>query len=337
MKNIFINGFGRIGRLIFRQINCNTNINIVGINDLTSTESLAYLLKYDSAQGTYNHCISFTDTHLIVGDRKIPVFSYRNPADIPHKDLKTEIVVESTGLFVEYDLAKKHIDAGAKKVLLSAPGKGLKPIKTIVYNVNHKDLTCDDLIVSGASCTTNALAPVVHALDNKFKIQSGLMTTVHAATNDQRVLDLPHKDFRRGRSALNNIIPTNTGAAASVGKVLPHLKGLLNGIALRVPLVTGSVVDFVCKVENNKITVEDVNNCLKEYCNDNESIKYNCEPIVSVDIIGSSYGSIFDATLTDVIKDHNGQGLIKAVAFYDNENSYVSQYVRTLKFMLCDN
>ena len=329
MKNIFINGFGRIGRLIFRQIFHNDDINIVGINDLTSTENLAYLLEFDSAQGKFlPGKISFDNDNIIVDGKKFKVYQIKNPAELPHATLMTDIVVESTGLFTQSDKASAHLTAGAKKVLISAPAKG-GDIKTIVYNVNHEILTNSDTIISAASCTTNCLAPVVDALDKAFKVKFGLMTTIHSSTNDQRVLDLPHKDFRRGRAALNNIIPTSTGAAAAVGKVLPHLNGKLNGIAMRVPTVTGSIIDLVCSF-HQKTTVKAINDALKAYAN--ETLEYSCKPIVSTDVIGSEHGSIFDSTLTSCL-EVDGEQFFKVVAFYDNEYSYVSQYVRTLIYL----
>ena len=330
MKNIYINGFGRIGRLIFRQIFNDPQINIIGINDLCPTENLAYLLEHDSAQGKFlPNKISFTANSLVVDGKKFPVTTIKDPALLPHKQLKTDLVVESTGLFCTKEGGSKHLEAGAKHVLISAPAKG-DGIKTIVYNVNHDTLQKSDEIVSAASCTTNCLAPVVKILDDAFQMEFGLMTTIHAATNDQRVLDLPHKDFRRGRSALNNIIPTHTGAAAAVGKVLPHLNGKLNGIAMRVPVVTGSVVDLVCSFKKD-VSVAKINNLMKS--KRNETIDYCTKPIVSTDVIGSTYGSIFDSTQTSIL-DVENKKYVKVISYYDNENSYVSQYVRTLKYLI---
>lgn len=326
MKNIAINGFGRIGRLVFRQLITDKKIKIVAINDLTKPEILAYLLKYDSAQGVFNGEVSFDEKSLIVNGQAIPVYSQKEPADLPWKELNVDVVVESTGFFTKKEDAYKHIQAGAKKVVISAPGSG--EMKTIVFDVNEKILTSDDQIISAASCTTNCLAPVVKVLDQEFKIVKGFMTTIHAYTADQRLVDAPHKDFRRARAAAVNIVPTSTGAAKAIGLVLPKLKGRLDGIAMRVPVITGSVVDLVVELEK-KPSVEEINQAMKNHASN--SFAYVNDKIVSSDTIGSTYGSLFDATLTQVL-EVDGKKLFKVVAWYDNENSYVSQYVRTLKY-----
>ncbi len=329
MKKIAINGFGRIGRLVFRQIFDSEEVEVVAINDLTTPETLSYLLQHDSAQGSWNKGkISVEGNYLIVSGKKIKIYAERNPEKLPWKSLGIDVVVESTGLFLTKEKANMHLKAGAKKVLLSAPTKD--DIKTIVYGVNHEILDSEDKIVSGASCTTNCLAPMIHVLELNFGIIKGWMATIHSATNDQRVLDLPHhKDPRRGRSTLVNIIPTSTGAAIAVGKVIPHLNGKLDGVAYRVPTVTGSIVDLVVELKRN-VTVDEVNKCYKNAQSD--ILGYTDIPIVSTDIIGETHGSIIDSKMTKIVES-DGKQLIKVVSWYDNENSYVSQYVRTLKYL----
>lgn len=327
MKNIAINGFGRIGRLAFRQLINEKSLKIVAINDLTSPDMLAYLLEYDSAHGKFNGSVKFNEKALIVNGQTIPVISEKDPANLPWKKYNVDVVVESTGLFVEKEKAAKHLEAGAKKVVISAPAKG--DLKTVVFNVNHEILTSDDQIISAASCTTNCLAPVAKVLDDKFKIVKGFMTTVHAYTADQRLVDTPHRDFRRARAAAVNIVPTSTGAASALGLVIPAVKGRLDGIAMRVPVITGSVVDLVVELEKDA-TVQQINDAMKAKAS--VSFGYNDTPIVSSDVIGSSFGSIFDATMTSEIKDAHGKKLFKVVAWYDNESSYVSQYVRVITY-----
>lgn len=333
MKKVAINGFGRIGRLVYRQLYNDKNIDVVAINDLTTTKELAYLLKYDSAQGRFlPGKISYDDDHVIVNGKKIKVFAERDPKNLPWKNLGVDLVVESTGLFLAKEKAELHIQAGAKKVLLSAPS-GSPDIKTIVFGVNHKNLSAEDKIVSGASCTTNCLGLPLNIINNHFGVKMGWMSTIHAATNDQRVLDLPHpKDARRGRSAMANIIPAATGAAAAIGKVIPELNGKMDGAAFRVPVITGSVVNAVLLL-NKKVTREEVNAAFIKECKGNESVNATEDPIVSSDLIGSKYGSIIDLELTKVVES-GGQQMVKFVSWYDNENSYVSQYVRTLNYFI---
>ncbi len=339
---VAINGFGRIGRLAFRLMFDQKDFEIVAINDLTGAEDLAYLLKYDTAQGSYKvDSISFknavvdaagavvTPGSIIVDGKEINVFAQKDPATLPWKALDVDVVIESTGAFTSKEKAEAHIKAGAKKVIISAPGKG--EMKTIVYNVNILDGS--ETVISAASCTTNCLAPLAKALNDKFGIVKGFMTTVHAYTNDQNTLDGPHKAgfrSRRARAAAANIVPTTTGAAAAVGLVLPTLKGKLDGIALRVPTITGSVVDLVFEpatVVNGK---EEVNQAIKAASN--ETLGYTEDPIVSSDVIGSLFGSIFDASCTTVMTV-DGKQLVKVIAWYDNEMSYTSQMVRTAKFL----
>ncbi len=327
MKKIAINGFGRIGRLAFRSMFDNNDIEIVAINDLTSAKTLAHLLKYDSAHGNYKiDRIESKDDLLIVDGKKIKILSERDPKNLPWKKLGIDLVVESTGFFTSKEAANSHIEAGAKKVVISAPAKG--DIKTIVYNVNHDSLDSKDKIISAASCTTNCLAPVAKVLNDKFKIKGGFMTTVHAYTNDQKTADAPHGDLRRARAAAANIIPTTTGAAVAVGLVIPELKGKLDGNALRVPTLTGSVVDLTVMLEKDT-TVEEINKIIKS--NSNETLGYTEDPIVSSDIIGTTYGSYFDALSTSKL---DGQNLFKIVTWYDNEMSYVNQLVRTIKHFI---
>ncbi len=323
---ILINGFGRIGRLAYRLLSADSNNEVVAVNDLTTPATLAYLLEFDSAQGSFHRDkISHTEKSIIVNGKHLQVLSERDPEKLPLRELGIDLVIESTGFFRTKELASKHLKAGAKKVVISAPAGS--DVKTIVYNVNHKNVTASDNILSAASCTTNCLAPLVKALHDHFTILNGLMTTVHAATNDQKILDLPHKDLRRGRSSLANLIPTTTGAAAAIGLVIPELAGKLDGFAIRAPVVTGSIVDLTAEVVQH-VTVKDVNEAMKEEKND--SFAYVTKPIVSTDIIGTSYGSLFDPSLTRVIssQDHT---LVKVVAWYDNEMSYVSQFVRLVK------
>lgn len=326
---VAINGFGRIGRVAFRQLLKYEQVKIVAINDLVSPKCLGYLLNYDSSHGRAEVTASCTPTGgLIVKGHEVQVFSERDPEALPWKKLKVDIVIESTGFFRKRALAAKHLLAGAKKVIISAPAEG--DIKTVVFGVNHTSLTADDDIVSGASCTTNCLAPVAYVLDEHFGILAGSMTTVHAATNDQKILDLPHVDYRRGRAAFNNIIPTSTGAAIAVSKVLPHLQGRLNGIALRIPSPIGSIVDLTVRLAK-PVTVDEINQVLFHAAQGKlaHTLAYNTEPIVSADIIGNTHGSIFDSTLTQVITTAANEQLVKVFSWYDNEASYVAQMIRT--------
>ncbi len=329
---VAINGFGRIGRLIFRIMDQDSDFEIVAINDLTDAEQLAYLLKYDTAHRPYRkEEISFEGDMLVVGDKKIKVLSEKDPALLPWKELNVDLVYECTGLFTSEEKAKAHIEAGAKKVVISAPAKG--NVKTVVYNVNHDILTKEDKIISAASCTTNCLAPVLNVIDKEFGIASGYMTTVHAYTNDQANLDVAHKKgiyARRGRASAANIVPTSTGAASAIGKVIPSLDGKLSGMAMRVPVITGSVVDLVLKLKK-EVTKEEINEVLKS--NQNETLGYTTDPIVSSDVIGMSYGSLVDGLLTSVNKTEDGE-LVKIIAWYDNEMSYSYQMVRCAKYFL---
>lgn len=328
---VAINGFGRIGRLAFRLMSESTDFEIVAINDLTNAEQLAYLLKYDSAQGRFNGEVTHTDDSIVVNGKSVKVFAVKDPEQLPWKDLKVDVVLECTGIFLEETGDKgadKHIKAGARKVVVSAPAKG--NIKTIVYNVNDNILDGSETIVSGASCTTNCLAPVAKVLNDNFGLVKGFMTTVHAYTNDQAILDVAHKKgiySRRGRAAASNIVPSTTGAAVAVGKVLPELKGKLDGTALRVPTITGSIVDLTVELAKD-VTVEAVNAAMKQAAN--ETLAYTEDPIVSSDVIGTTYGSIFDANCTQLMTV-DGKQLVKVMAWYDNEMSYTAQLIRTVK------
>lgn len=327
MIKIAINGFGRIGRLVFKELITNKNVKIVAINDLTDAKTLAHLLKYDSAHGIFKADITSDGSNLIVNKKKIPIYAEKDPALLPWKKLGVDLVIESTGRFVDKEGARKHLTAGAKKVVISAPAKG-EGIPTIVYNVNHKTLKKSDKIISGASCTTNGLAPVVKVLDDKFGIVKGMMTTIHAYTADQRLQDAPHRDLRRARAAAVSMVPTSTGAAKAIGLVLPKLKGKLHGLAVRVPTITGSVIDLVVELKKAP-TVEEINKAMKAASN--ETLGYNDEEIVSCDIISETHGSIFDPKLTMVL-DVEGKKMYKLFAWYDNESSYVNQLVRTILY-----
>ena len=334
---VAINGFGRIGRLAFRQMFGAEGYEVVAINDLTSPKMLAHLLKYDTAQKGYCgvlgenlHTIDAGDDHIIVDGVKIPVYSMTNAAELPWGELGIDVVLECTGFYTSKAKSQAHIDAGAKKVVISAPAGNDLP--TVVYNVNHETLTKDDNIVSAASCTTNCLAPMAQALHNLAPIQSGIMTTVHAYTGDQMVLDGPHRkgDLRRARAAAQNIVPNSTGAAKAIGLVIPELNGKLIGSAQRVPVCTGSTTILTAVVEGD-VTVDQINAAMKAAAN--ESYGYNDEPIVSCDIIGMRYGSLFDATQTMAMSLGKGLTQVQVVSWYDNENSYTSQMVRTIKHL----
>ncbi len=327
MVKVAINGFGRIGRLALRKMmEQPEKFQIVAINDLTDSHMLAHLLKYDSSQGRFNGEVVEEEGAFVVNGQKILVISERNPENLPWGEMGVDIVLECTGLFTSKEKAEAHIKAGAKKVLISAPATG--DVKTIVYNVNSDIIDGSETVVSGASCTTNCLAPMAKVLNDKFGIVEGLMTTIHAYTNDQNTLDGPHKkgDLRRARTAAANIIPNTTGAAKAIGLVIPELAGKLDGAAQRVPVPTGSITELVCVLEKNT-SVEEINAAMKAAAN--ESFGYTEEELVSTDIVGISYGSLFDATLTKVM-DVAGKQLVKTVAWYDNEMSYTSQLVRTL-------
>jgi glyceraldehyde 3-phosphate dehydrogenase len=325
---VAINGFGRIGRLAYRQIHGLEGIDVVAINDLTSPKVLAHLLKYDSAQGRFEKDVKATENSIIVEGEEIKIYAQKNPAEIPWKAHHVDVVLECTGFFTDKDKAAAHLTAGAKRVVISAPATG--DLKTIVFNVNHNILDGSETIISCASCTTNCLAPMAQVLDEKFGIVTGLMTTIHAYTNDQNTQDAPHPkgDLRRARAAAVNIVPNSTGAAKAIGLVLPKLKGKLDGGAQRVPTLTGSLTELVT-ILNKKVTIEEVNAAMKAAAN--ESFGYTEDEIVSSDIIGISYGSLYDATQTRVIANGDHQ-LVKTVSWYDNEMSYVSQLVRTLYF-----
>ncbi len=324
---IAINGFGRIGRLTFRQLINSADFEVVAINDLTDPKTLAHLLQYDSAQGRFMQGqVSVGEDFIKVGDKEIKIFAQRNPLDLPWKDLGVDTVIECTGFFRKKEDAGMHITAGAKRVVISAPGAGEMP--TIVYGVNHEILTKEETVISGASCTTNCLAPIANVLDKEFGIEKGFMTTVHAYTGDQNIVDAPHSDLRRARAGAANIIPTSTGAAAAVGKVLPQLKGKLDGNAMRVPTITGSVVDLTVELKTD-VTAEQINAAMKAAAS--ETLGYTEDPIVSSDIIGTTFGTVFDAGCTKVMTV-NGKQLVKIVMWYDNECSYVAQLVRTIEF-----
>lgn len=326
-KKVAINGFGRIGRLVFRILE-NSELEVVAINDLSTPEELAYLLKYDTNHRTYNVAISHTEDSIIVNGRKIKVFSEKDAQNLPWREYNIDLVLECSGHYTKLEDAQKHITAGAKKVLISAPGKG--PMKTIVYGVNDDILDGTEQVVSAASCTTNCLAPVLKVLEDTFKIKKGNMTTVHAYTNDQVTLDVSHKkgiQQRRGRACAMNIVPTKTGAASAIGLVIPSLEGKLNGSALRVPVSDGSLVDLVLELEK-KATKEEINKAFQD--NISSSLEYTTDPIVSSDIIGSKCGGMVDGNLTTIIADTN---LVRVVAWYDNEYGYSNQMVRTAKKM----
>ena len=332
MIKVAINGFGRIGRLVFRLMEEDNDFEVVAINDLTDAEQLAYLLKYDTNHRNYrNDEITYKDNKIVVGSREITIFSEMDPNNLPWKDLDIDVVFECTGKFTDKDKAMAHINAGAKKVIISAPAKG--DLKTIVYNVNSDILDGSEQIISAASCTTNCLAPVLKVLDDSFGVKRGYMTTIHAYTNDQATLDVPHKKgikARRGRAAAANIIPASTGAASAIGSVLPKLKGKLDGTAMRVPVPTGSVIDLVLEL-NKKTTVEEINNAIKAHTN--ETLNYTDDPVVSSDIIGSHCGALVDGLSTSTL-DVDDTQLIKVVAWDDNEMGYSTQMVRTAKCLM---
>lgn len=325
---VAINGFGRIGRLVYRQIADIEGMDVVAINDLTKPAVLAHLLKYDTAQGRFDRTITSGEDSITVDGNEIKVYAQKDPAQIPWGQHAVDVVLECTGFFTDADKARAHITAGAKRVVISAPATG--ELKTIVFNVNHDTLDGSEEIISCASCTTNCLAPMAKVLNDSFGIVTGLMTTVHAYTNDQNTLDAPHPkgDLRRARAAAENIVPNSTGAAKAIGLVLPELKGKLDGGAQRVPTVTGSLTELFT-ILNKKVSIEEVNAAMKAAAN--ESFGYNEDEIVSSDIIGTSFGSLFDATQTKVIQNGEAQ-MVKTVSWYDNEMSYVSQLVRTVKF-----
>lgn len=326
---VAINGFGRIGRLAFRQMFDMDEFNVVAINDLTDAKMLCSLLMFDSSQGRYRKSVSFAENILAVDGIEIPIFSERNPADLPWSELGVDVVLECTGFFTSREKSMAHIKAGAKHVVISAPAGNDLP--TIVYDVNENTLAQADSIISAASCTTNCLALLANPLNKLAPIEKGFMTTLHAYTNDQNTLDAPHAkgDLRRARSAAVNIVPTTTGAAKAIGLVIPSLSGKLDGVSQRVPVAAGSLVELVAVVAG-RITKEDIDGAMKKAVS--ESFGYNVDEIVSSDIIGMEFGSLYDATQTKVA-EMDGKTLVKVAAWYDNENSYASQMVRTIKFL----
>ncbi|WP_319369834.1 type I glyceraldehyde-3-phosphate dehydrogenase [uncultured Ilyobacter sp.] len=327
---VAINGFGRIGRLALRLMTKNPEFEVVAINDLTDAKMLAHLFKYDTAQGRFNGEIEVKEGAFVVNGKEIKVFSQRNPLDLPWGDLGVDIVLECTGFFATKEKASAHITAGAKKVVISAPADAETP--TVVFNVNHDILTGEETVISGASCTTNCLAPMAKVLNDEYGIVEGLMTTIHAYTGDQNTLDAPHAkgDLRRARAAAANIVPNTTGAAKAIGLVIPELSGKLDGAAQRVPVPTGSLTELIT-VLGKSVTVEEVNAAMKAAAN--ESYGYTEEFLVSSDIIGIEYGSLFDATQTKVMTV-DGKQLVKTVSWYDNEMSYTAQLIRTLKYFV---
>ena len=329
---VAINGFGRIGRLAFRQMFGAEGYEIVAINDLTSPKMLAHLLKYDSAQGKYekSETVEAGEDSITVDGKTIKIYSEKDAANLPWGEIGVDVVLECTGFYTSKDKAQAHIDAGAKKVVISAPAG--KDLPTIVYGVNEKILTPEDKIISAASCTTNCLAPMAKALNDYAPIQSGIMTTVHAYTGDQMILDGPHRkgDLRRARAAAVNIVPNTTGAAKAIGLVIPELNGKLIGSAQRVPVQTGSTTILVAVVKGENITEESINAAMK--AQSSESFGYTDEYLVSSDVIGMRYGSLFDSTQTMVTEIGNGLYQVQVVSWYDNENSYTSQMVRTIKY-----
>ena len=325
---VAINGFGRIGRLVFRQIYNMEGIEVVAINDLTSPEALAHLLKYDSAQGRFGQDVKHTENSITVNGDEVKIYAQKDPGQIPWGSHDVDVVIECTGFFTDKAKAEAHITAGAKRVVISAPATG--DLKTVVFNVNHQILDGSETIISCASCTTNCLAPMAKTLNDNFGIITGIMSTIHAYTNDQNTLDAPHPkgDLRRARAAAANIVPNSTGAAKAIGLVLPELKGKLDGGAQRVPVITGSVTELYSILEKT-VTADEVNAAMKAASN--ESFGYNEDEIVSSDVIGIEFGSLFDSTQTKVQIIGDKQ-LVKTVSWYDNENSYVSQLVRTVKY-----
>jgi len=325
---VAINGFGRIGRLVYRQIYNMEGIDVVAINDLTSPKVLAHLLKYDSAQGRFNEDVKSTENSISVNGDEIKIYAQKSPAEIPWKEHDVDVVLECTGFFTDKEKAELHLKGGAKRVVISAPATG--DLKTIVFNVNHQILDGKETVISCASCTTNCLAPMADTLDKAYGIEMGFMTTVHAYTNDQNTQDAPHPkgDLRRARAAAQNIVPNSTGAAKAIGLVLPKLKGKLDGSAQRVPVITGSLTELTT-ILNKKVTAEEVNAAMKAASN--ESFGYTEEEIVSSDVVGIHFGSLFDATQTKVMTVGDKQ-LVRTVSWYDNEMSYVSQLVRTVHY-----
>ncbi len=333
MIKVAINGFGRIGRLAFREMITGNEFDVVAINDLTDAETLAYLLKYDTNHRSFHEDkITFENDEIIINNvKRIKVYSEKDPINLPWKDLEVDVVLECTGLFTKKEDAEKHITAGAKKVIISAPGKG--DMKTIVYNVNDEILDGSEEIISAASCTTNCLAPVLKVIEDNIGIKKGFMTTVHAYTNDQATLDIPHKKgilARRGRACAMNIVPASTGAASAIGKVIPSIDGKLDGNAFRVPVSDGSVVDVTLELDRNT-TVDEINTLFSN--NANETLQLTMDPVVSSDILGKKTGALVDGLSTKVLETDNGQ-LVKIIAWYDNEMGYTAQMMRTAKKLM---
>lgn len=333
MIKVAINGFGRIGRLAFREIITGTDFDIVAINDLTDAETLAYLLKYDTNHRTFHEdIIDYENDEIVIkGTKRIKVYSEKDPANLPWGELGIDVVLECTGLFTSLEDASKHIEAGAKKVIISAPAKG--DMKTIVYNVNSDTLDGSETVISAASCTTNCLAPVLKVLEDNIGIVKGYMTTVHAYTNDQATLDIAHKKgikARRGRACAANIVPASTGAASAIGKVIPSLLGKMDGNAFRVPVPDGSVIDVTLELARST-TVEEINTLFKN--NQNDTLKFTMDPLVSSDVIGRKIGALVDGLSTSILESE-GRQLVKIVAWYDNEMGYTSQMMRTAKKLM---
>ena len=333
MIKVAINGFGRIGRLAFREMITGNDFDVVAINDLTDAETLAYLLKYDTNHRSFHEdMINFDNDELVINNKKrIKVYSEQDPINLPWKQLGVDVVLECTGFFTKLEDAQKHIQAGAKKVIISAPGKG--EMKTVVYGVNHEILTGDETVISAASCTTNCLAPVLKVIEDNYGIKKGFMTTVHAYTNDQATLDVPHKKgilSRRGRACAMNIVPASTGAASAIGKVIPSIDGKMDGNAFRVPVSDGSVVDVTLEL-NKPATAEEINNLFK--ANESETLKFTMDPVVSSDILGKKCGALVDGLSTNVLDTPEGQ-LVKVIAWYDNEMGYTAQMMRTAKVLM---
>jgi len=336
MIKVAINGFGRIGRLAFREIVTGSDFDIVAINDLTDAETLSYLIKYDSNHRSFHEdIINYENDEIVIkGTKRIKVYKEADPSNLPWKELGVDIVLECTGLFTNMEDASKHIQAGAKKVVISAPAKG--DMKTIVYNVNSSSLDGSETVISAASCTTNCLAPVLKVLEDNIGIIKGYMTTVHAYTNDQATLDIPHKKgikARRGRACAMNIIPASTGAASAIGKVIPSLLGKMDGNAFRVPVSDGSVIDVTLELSRNT-TVEEINNLFMD--NQNETLKITMDPIVSSDVLGKKVGAIVDGLSTSILESE-GRQLVKIIAWYDNEMGYTAQMMRTAKKLMENN
>ena len=330
MVKVAINGFGRIGRLAFRQMFAAEGYEVVAINDLTAPRVLAHLLKYDSTQGKFDGTVEAKESSIVVNGKEIEIYKEADASKLPWGDLDVDVVLECTGFYTSKEKASAHITAGAKKVVISAPAGN--DLKTIVYSVNEKTLTAEDNIISAASCTTNCLAPMAKALNDYAPIQSGIMSTIHAYTGDQMILDGPHRkgDLRRARAGAANIVPNSTGAAKAIGLVIPELNGKLIGSAQRVPVPTGSTTILVAVVKGSDVTVEGINAAMKAAAS--ESFGYNTDPIVSSDVIGMRFGSLFDATQTMVSKLGDDLYQVQVVSWYDNENSYTSQMVRTIKY-----